>query len=101
MAWARWNNSALVRSLVVALAILGTGADALPIPVLAATGLCDADVEGPYAPSREDERDETPDDASDLAWPLVRIVARSSRSDPFALLSRLLPTSTHARDLGT
>src|SRR4051812_5599666 len=96
MAWASWKNSALVRCLVVAVSILGTGADALPRPLLAATGLCDSDVEDPYSPSQEDERDETPDDASDLTWPLLRLVARSGQSDPFVRLARLLRSSTLA-----
>lgn len=85
MNWAKWDNSALVRTLVVALAILGTGADTLPIPLLTSMRLCEPEGEAPYAPSREDERDETPDDASDLAWPLLRFVARSSRRDRLPL----------------
>jgi hypothetical protein len=94
MVWVTWGNSTLVRTLVVALAIFGTGADALPLPFLAAAGLCAPDGEGPFAPDRDDERDELPDDASDLAWPQVRIAARSGRSDLFSRLSHLLWTTT-------
>jgi hypothetical protein len=74
------DNSALVRALVVALASLGTGADALPIPLFASAALREVG-EGPCSPSRDEERDETPDEASDLACPLFA-VARSGRSSP-------------------
>src|SRR4051794_2476255 len=88
MSWEKRGNRALLRALLVALAILGTGVDALPIPFFASAGLRDPESEGPYSPSREDERDETPDDACDLAWPLLRVVARNGRSDPSTRLAQ-------------
>src|SRR4051812_1722761 len=70
------------RCLVVALVTLGTGLDVVPIPLLSASDPSAVEAGDPLAPSQDDERDETPDDVSDLSWPQVRMVVRAGASHP-------------------
>lgn len=95
MSGVKCHSSAAVRALVAALSIIGTGIDALPSPMFACAAFCGAPGEGPYTPSREDERDEAPDDdACDLEWPLLSLITRNGQSDASARLAQLLRPAT-------
>jgi hypothetical protein len=72
---------------MVALAVVGSGLDMIPAPILAAAGICEPVREGSDADDTEDERDEAPDDANDPTWLLVQMATRGekrhdSRSQP-------------------
>jgi hypothetical protein len=73
----RWS---LIQALMVALAVVGSGLDMIPSPILAAAGICEPVGEGSNPADAENERDEAPDDdSSDPTWPLVQMAARGEK----------------------
>jgi hypothetical protein len=92
------SRTASIRShlLAVACAILGMMLDVMPTPSpwLAGADCPRSGVDSPASPRPEDpEGDETPVEASDLAWPiqgvLVRSTGRSTRPSVTARLARV------------
>jgi hypothetical protein len=93
----RVDSTSLFRPLLIACAILGFHLDVLPTPTsgVATSDPASSGGGSPLAPRPDDaERDGTPDDVGDLAWPQVKLVARagslrprvrSPRSSPAAL----------------
>jgi hypothetical protein len=81
----RVDSTSLFRPLLIACAILGFHLDVLPTPT---PGVATADPassggRSPLAPRPDDaERDETPDEVGDLAWPQVQLVARAGSLRP-------------------
>jgi len=74
------DSMSLFRPLLIACAILGFHLDVQPTPTpgVAASGLASSEGGSPLAPRPDDaERDETPDEAGELAWPQVKLVARA------------------------
>ncbi|WP_254053864.1 hypothetical protein [Singulisphaera sp. GP187] len=68
-----------IRVLMVAFAVIGSGLDVVPVPILAAVGFCTPLCEELDATDCEGERDEAPDDLNDLTWSLVPIASRSDQ----------------------
>jgi hypothetical protein len=93
MARLNWTISNAIRSLTIALAVVCTVADALPIPIVEVVGFCPPGGAPPFTPNREDERDETPDDATGLAWPVVDVAAPVRSEEPFGGTRRRLRAS--------
>ena len=68
------------RTATTTCALLGFYLDVLPIPTpgVATSDLASSGGKSPLAPRPDDaERDETPDEAGELAWPQVKLVARA------------------------
>lgn len=82
MGWlSRRGIGSTIHGLTIALSVLGTAVSALPFPLLAeAASFCQPVSDAPFSPSREDDRDETSDDASDLVWLEVELFARGRAS---------------------
>jgi hypothetical protein len=81
----RGDGMSLVRPLLIACAILGFHLDVLPTPTpgVATSELASSGGGSPLAPRPDDaERDETPDEVGDLAWPQVKLVARAGSIRP-------------------
>jgi hypothetical protein len=81
----RVDSTSLFRPLLIACAILGFHLDVLPTPTpgVATSDLASAGGGSPLAPRPDDaERDETPDEVGDLAWPQVKLVARAGSLRP-------------------
>ena len=79
------DSMSLFRPLLIACAILGFHLDVQPTPTpgVAASGLASSEGGSPLAPRPDDaERDETPDETGDLAWPQVKLVARAGTIRP-------------------
>jgi hypothetical protein len=79
------DSSSLLRHLLIASVILGFSLDVLPTPTpgAATSGRTSSGAESPFAPRPDDsEQDETPDEAGDLSWPLVRLVDRAGGIQP-------------------
>jgi hypothetical protein len=73
----RVNSTSLFRPLLIACAILGFHLDVLPTPTpgVATSDPASSGGGSPFAPRPDDaERDETPDEVGDLAWPQVKLV---------------------------
>ncbi len=85
MPFGRGDSTSLFRPLLIACAILGFHLDVLPTPTsgVDASALASAGGGSPLAPRPDDsERDETPDEVGDLAWPQVKLVARAGSLRP-------------------
>ncbi len=81
----RVDRTSLFRPLLIACAILGFHLDVLPTPTpgVATSDLASSGGGSPLAPRPDDaERDETPDEVGDLAWPQVMLVARAGSRRP-------------------
>ena len=81
----RVDRTSLFRPLLIACAILGFHLDVLPTPTpgVATSDLASSGGGSPLAPCPDDaERDETPDEVGDLAWPQVMLVARAGSRRP-------------------
>ena len=81
----RVDSMSLFRHLLIACALLGFHLDVLPTPTpgVATSDLASSRGGSPLAPRPDDaEQDETPDDAGDLAWPQVKLVARAASIRP-------------------
>jgi hypothetical protein len=81
----RGDSTSLFRPLLIACAILGFHLDVLPTPTLGAatSALASSGGGSPLAPRPDNaERDETPDEVGDLAWPQVKLVARAGSLRP-------------------
>ncbi|MBV8555021.1 MAG: hypothetical protein JO116_05620 [Planctomycetaceae bacterium] len=79
MTLCRSGKASLSRLLLVACAILGVMLDVVPTPTPGfpiARRLSSADGSLPVPRPDDVEQDETPDEASDLAWPQLRLVLR-------------------------
>ena len=79
------DSSSLLRHLLIACVLLGFSLDVLPTPTQgsATSGRTSSGAGSPFAPRPDDsEQDETPDEAGDLAWPLVKLVARAGGIRP-------------------
>lgn len=82
----RVDSTSLFRHLLIACALLGFYLDVLPIPTpgVATSDLASSGGKSPLAPRPDDaERDETPDETGDLAWPQVKLVARAGTVRPW------------------
>lgn len=79
MGWRLPHYWSLIQTLMVALAVVGLGLDAIPTPILAAAGICEPVAEGSNAADTENERDEAPDDSRDLTWSLVQFATRADK----------------------
>jgi hypothetical protein len=76
----RVDRTSLFRPLLIACVILGLHLDMQPTPTpgVAARDLASSGGGSPLAPRPDDaERDETPDEGSELAWPQVKLVTRA------------------------
>jgi hypothetical protein len=81
----RGDSTSLFRPLLIACAILGFQLDVLPTPTsgIATSALASSGGGSPLAPRPDDsERDETPDEVGDLAWPQVQLAARAGSLRP-------------------
>jgi hypothetical protein len=81
----RVDGMSLFQHLLVACALLGFHLDVLPTPTpgVATSDLASSGGGSPLAPRPDDaERDETPDETGDLAWPQVKLVARAGSIRP-------------------
>jgi hypothetical protein len=81
----RVDSMSLFRHLLIACALLGFHLDVLPTPTPggATSDLASSGGGSPLAPRPDDaEQDETPDEAGDLAWPQVKLVARAGSIRP-------------------
>jgi hypothetical protein len=81
----RVDSMSLFRHLLIACALLGFHLDVLPTPTpgVATSDLASSGGGSPLAPRPDDaEQDETPDEAGDLAWPQVKLVARAGSIRP-------------------
>jgi hypothetical protein len=81
----RVDGMSLFQHLLVACALLGFHLDVLPTPTpgVATSDLASSGGGSPLAPRPDDaERDETPDEVGDLAWPQVKLVARTGTIRP-------------------
>lgn len=82
----RVDSMSLFRHLLIACALLGFHLDVLPTPTpgVATSDLASSGGKCPLAPRPDDaERDETPDETGDLAWPQVKLVARAGTIRPW------------------
>ena len=82
----RVDSTSLFRHLLIACALLGFYLDVLPTPTpgVATSDLASSGGRSPLAPRPDDaERDETPDETGDLAWPQVKLVARAGTIRPW------------------
>ena len=82
----RVDSMSLFRHLLIACALLGFYLDVLPTPTpgVATSDLASSGGKSPLAPRPDDaERDETPDETGDLAWPQVKLVARAGTIRPW------------------
>jgi hypothetical protein len=85
MSLGRVDSMGLFRHLLIACALLGFHLDVLPTPTpgVATSDLASSGGGSPLAPRPDDaERDETSDEAGDLAWPQVKLVARAGSIRP-------------------
>jgi hypothetical protein len=85
MSLRRVDSMSLFRPLLIACALLGFHLDVLPTPTpgVATSDLVSPGGGSPLAPRPDDaERDETPDEVGDLAWPQVKLVARAGSLRP-------------------
>src|SRR5512135_3864176 len=81
----RGVGMSLFHPLLIACAILGFHLDVLPTPTpgVATSELASSGGGSPLAPRPDDaERDETPDEVGDLAWPQFKLVARARSIRP-------------------
>jgi hypothetical protein len=81
----RVDSTSLFRPLLIACAILGLYLDVLPTPSpgVATSDLASSGGGSPFVPRPDNaERDETPDEVGDLAWPQVKLVARAGSLRP-------------------
>jgi hypothetical protein len=81
----RGDSTSLFRPLLIACAILGFHLDVLPTPTpgVATSDRASSGGGSPLAPRPDNtERDETPDEVGDLAWPQVKLVARAGSLRP-------------------
>jgi hypothetical protein len=86
----------LFRHLLIACAILGFHLDVLPTPTpeVATSDLASSGGGSPLAPRPDNtERDETPDEVGDLAWPQVKLVARAGSLRPRVRSPRSSPAT--------
>jgi len=94
----RVDSMSLFRHLLIACALLGFHLDMLPTPTpgVATSDLASSGGGSPLTPRPDDaERDETPDEAGDLAWPQVKLVARAGSLRP-----RVRPSWSSSAALG-
>lgn len=79
VSWKLYLHWTGLRSLVIALAVIGSGLDVVSVPLLVSAGFCSPMGEELDATDSEGERDQAPDDLNDLTWSLVQIASRAEK----------------------